>query len=214
MTAPKGDGGPLVLELFTSQGCSSCPPADKLLASLAKEGADGKLAPLSFHVDYWNGLGWADPYSKEEWTERQHAYARALGDTRVYTPELVIGGAQGMVGSSTGQIRMAIAKASRPALLAATGKWTADSLEVTSDIPASTDVLVAVWEAERTVKVPRGENTGETLSNVRIVRRLVKVPAGKSVKIALDPAWKSVGAVAFAQRADKKIIASAMLPRS
>ena len=75
-------------------------------------------------------------------------------------------------------------------------------------------MLVAVWEAERTVKVPRGENSGETLSNVRIVRRLVKVPAGKSVKIALDPAWKSVGAVAFAQRADKKIIASAMLPRS
>jgi hypothetical protein len=204
-------GGPLVLELFTSQGCSSCPPADKLLATLAKE---PDLAPLSFHVDYWNDLGWADPYSQQAWTDRQHQYARALGDTRVYTPELVVGGAVGMVGSSTGQIKLAIAKASRPALLAATGTWKADSLEVKADVPANTEVLVAVWEAERTVKVPRGENSGATLANARIVRKLVKIPAGKSVKIALEPSWKSVGAVAFAQRADKKIIASAMLPRS
>lgn len=208
--APTG-GGPLVLELFTSQGCSSCPPADRLLATLAKE---PDLAPLSFHVDYWNGLGWADPYSKEAWTDRQHQYARALGDTRVYTPELVVGGAVGLVGSSTGQIKMAIAKASRPALLAATARWGADALEVSSAVPDNTEVLVAVWETERTVKVPRGENAGRALSNARIVRKLVKVPAGKSVKITLDPSWKSVGAVAFAQRSDKKIVASAMLPRS
>lgn len=206
--------GPLILELFTSQGCSSCPPADKLLATFAK---DDSLAPLSFHVDYWNGLGWADPYSKEEWTDRQHAYARALGDTRVYTPELVIGGATGLVGSSTGQIKMAIAKAPRPALLAATSKWSADAVEITTTAPAGADVLVAIYESERTVKVPRGENAGETLSNARIVRKLVKVAsagAQGSVRVTLDPAWKSVGAVAFAQRSDKKIVASAMLPRS
>lgn len=202
--------GPLVLELFTSQGCSSCPPADKLLATLAK---DDSLAPLSFHVDYWNGLGWADPYSKEAWTERQHMYARALGDTRVYTPELVIGGASGMVGSSTGQIQMAISKASRPALLAATAAWSADAVTIKSEIPQGTEVLIAVYETERSVKVPRGENAGSTLSNSRIVRALVRVQAGQEAKIALDPAWKSVGAVAFAQRADKKIVASAMLPR-
>jgi hypothetical protein len=210
----KSAGGPLILELFTSQGCSSCPPADRLLATFAK---DPGLAPLSFHVDYWNGLGWADPYSSEAWTERQHMYARALGDTRVYTPELVVGGAAGLVGSSTGQIKMAIAKAQRPALLAATATWTPGALEITTTAPADAEVLVAVYEAERTVKVPRGENSGETLSNSRIVRKLVRVAAaGKqgTIKVPLDPAWKSVGAVAFAQRTDKKIVASALLPRS
>jgi hypothetical protein len=210
---PTGPTGPLVLELFTSQGCSSCPPADKLLGTFAK---DTQLAPLSFHVDYWNDLGWKDPYSLAAWTERQHEYARALGDTRVYTPELVIGGATGLVGSSTGQIKIAIAKAEKPALLAATGTWKSDALDITTTAPAGADVLVAVWEADRTIRVTRGENSGATLSNVRIVRRLVRVAsAGKqgSIQIALDPAWRDVGAVAFAQRGDKKIVASAFLPR-
>lgn len=211
MARPAKGEGPLVLELFTSQGCSSCPPADKLLRTFAK---DGSLAPLSFHVDYWNGLGWADPYSRPEWTERQHMYARALGDTRVYTPELVVGGAAGMVGSNDGQIQQAIAKAKRPALLAATAAWSASSVAITSDVPAGTEVLVAIYEAERSIEVPRGENAGRALTNSRIVRTLVRVPAGKKVEVAIDPTWKSVGAIAFAQRTDKQIVASAMLPRS
>nr|MBA3539690.1 DUF1223 domain-containing protein [Deltaproteobacteria bacterium] len=97
----RGPTGPLVLELFTSQGCSSCPPADRLLSTLAKQGevAGRPLAPLAFHVDYWDGLGWADPHARAAWTQRQHAYSDALGDNRVYTPELVVGGAVGVVGS-------------------------------------------------------------------------------------------------------------------
>src|SRR5689334_21818950 len=89
-----GPEGPVVLELFTSQGCSSCPPADALLSKLASSGslAGRSLAPLAFHVDYWNDLGWADPFSLPAWTERQHQYARVLKDDRVYTPELVVGG--------------------------------------------------------------------------------------------------------------------------
>jgi hypothetical protein len=208
-----GPTGPLVLELFTSQGCSSCPPADKLLAMFAR---DTHLAPLSYHVDYCNDLGWKDPYSLHAWTERQHDYARALGDTRVYTPELVVGGATGMVGSNIGQIKLAIANAPKPALLAATATWKDGVLEVATTAPPDAEVLVAVWEADRTIKVTRGENSGATLSNARIVRRLVSVaPAGKqgSARVALDPAWRDVGAVAFAQRRDKKIIASAFLPR-
>jgi len=208
------DGGPVVVELFTSQGCSSCPPADQLLATLAD---DRSLAPLSFHVDYWNDLGWADPYSRPAWTERQHQYARALGDTRVYTPELVVGGIAGMVGSNAPRVRRAIARAPRPALLAATATWKPGRLEVTTTAPPDAEVLVAVWEAERSTKVTRGENSGETLSSVRVVRRLARAaPAGKrgTVTIELDPAWKSVGAVAFAQRPDKRIVASAALPRS
>ena len=210
---PKGPEGPLILELFTSQGCSSCPPADVLLAKLTK---DPSVEPLSFHVDYWNDLGWADPYSQPAWTQRQHQYANALGDTRVYTPELVIGGKVGLVGSHSIRVKEAITGAERPALLDAKAKWTADAVEITATAPAGADVLVAIWESERTVKVPRGENAGTTLSNARIVRRLERVAvAGKpgTITVKLDPAWKTVGAVAFAQRADKKIVASARLPR-
>jgi hypothetical protein len=214
----QGPEGPLLVELFTSQGCSSCPPADRYLASLAKAGqTSGRtVAPLSFHVDYWNDLGWADPYSQPAWTERQRQYAHALGDRSVYTPELVVGGAAGMVGSHTQKIAAAIASAPRPTLLDATAAWDQAQLEVTAAAPADADVLVAVWEEAKTVAVTRGENAGETLTNYRIVRRLERVAAAGlrgTRRVALDPAWKNPGAVAFAQRADKRIVASALLPR-
>ena len=216
-TPRPGSDGPLVLELFTSQGCSSCPPADRYLATITREGQVGgrAVAPLSFHVDYWNDLGWTDPYSQPAWTERQRQYARALGD-RVYTPELVVGGGAGMVGSSTQKIAAAIAAAPRPALLAATGAWGKAQLEVTAMAPTDADVLVAVWEEARTIAVTRGENAGETLTNYRVVRRLERVAAAGQQgtrRIALDPSWKDTGAVVFAQRSDKRIVASALLPR-
>lgn len=217
-TPAGGAEGPLVVELFTSQGCSSCPPADRYLATLSKAGTAGERAvvPLSFHVDYWNDLGWNDPYSQPAWTERQRHYARALGDRSVYTPQMVVGGAAGMVGSHTQKIAAAITAAPRPALLAATAAWNAAHVEVTATAPADADVLVAVWEEARTIKIPRGENAGETLTNHRIVRRLERVAAAGqrgTKRIAIDPAWKDAGAVAFAQRADQRIVASALLPR-
>src|SRR3954467_1004983 len=129
--------GPVVLELFTSQGCSSCPPAERLLSKLAAAGTlgDRTVAPLAFHVDYWNDLGWADPFSLPAWTERQHQYARALGGNRVYTPELVVGGATGMVGSDASAVRQAIQRAARPAKLAATAAWSAGSVTVNATAP-------------------------------------------------------------------------------
>ena len=213
----RGPEGPVVLELFTSQGCSSCPPADQLLSQYARaaEVAGRRVAPLAFHVDYWNDLGWDDPYSLPAWTERQRLYARALGDDRVYTPELVVGGARGFVGSHSSAISKAIADADHPALLPATAAWTAGQLEVTATAPAGADVLVAVWEDGRKIAVTRGENKGETLANDRVVRRLERVAAAGAkgtITVKLDPAWKSVGAVMFAQRADRRIVASALLP--
>jgi hypothetical protein len=217
-TPSGGPEGPLVVELFTSQGCSSCPPADRYLTTIARTGqVSGRaVAPLSFHVDYWNDLGWADPYSQPTWTDRQRQYARALGDRGVYTPQLVVGGATGMVGSHTQKIAAAITAAPRPALLAATAAWAAGHVEVTATAPADADVLVAVWEDARTTAVPRGENAGEKLTNHRIVRRLERVAAAGqrgTKRVALDPAWKGTGALAFAQRADQRIVASALLPR-
>ncbi len=207
---------PLVLELFTSQGCSSCPPADRLLAKLATKGISGRtLAPLSFHVDYWDDLGWPDPHASPAWTERQREYARALRDGRVYTPQLVVGGSTGMVGSNLAAVTGAIAKAAPPALLAVIATWSKDAIEITATAPADADVIVAVWEDAPATKVKRGENAGETLGNERAVRRLERVARAGSrgtITVKIDPAWRSVGAVAFAQRTDRKIVASAFLP--
>lgn len=209
-----GPEGPLVVELFTSQGCSSCPPADKLLDKLAASGP--AIAPLAFHVDYWDDLGWPDPFASPAFSERQRQYASALGEGRVYTPELVVGGRSGMVGSNAALVSSAIGKAPRPALLAATSAWTASGLEVTATAPADADVLVAIWEDGTKIAVPRGENAGETLRGDRVVRRLERVAVAGTrgtLKLAFARDWKIGGAVAFAQRTDKTIVASALLPR-
>jgi hypothetical protein len=211
------DEAPVVIELFTSQGCSSCPPADELLGKLAHAGqVNGRrIAPLMFHVDYWNDLGWPDPYSLPAWTERQRQYAEALGDDRVYTPELVVAGAQGMVGSQWARVTGAIATAPKQQPVAAKAAWADGKLTVEATAPADADILVAVWEDGTRTQVPRGENAGTTMLGERVVRRLERVAeAGKtgSVAIALGP-WKAGGAVAFAQRRDRRIIGATLLPR-
>ena len=216
---PAGPEGPLVIELFTSQGCSSCPPADALVGKIAAAGAlaGRPVAPLSFHVDYWNDLGWADPYSLPAWTQRQRDYASALGDDRVYTPELVVAGGAGMVGSQRIAVASAIAKAPRQDVLPATATWAAARVAVTATAPADADVLVAIYESSTTTSVTRGENSGEMLPSARVVRRLELVArAGQrgTIEVPLDAAWRGVGAIAFAQRPDRRIIAAAMLPRS
>jgi hypothetical protein len=87
---PRSERGVAVVELFTSEGCSSCPPADLLLGDLARQNV--AVYPLEFHVDYWNGLGWPDRFSSSDWTQRQRAYARSLGDRGLYTPQMIVGG--------------------------------------------------------------------------------------------------------------------------
>jgi hypothetical protein len=205
-----------VLELFTSHGCSSCPPADRLLSRLATAGTlgDRPVAPLSFHVDYWNDGGWVDPYSLPAWTARQQQYSRLLSDDRVYTPELVIGGASGVIGSNAAAVTQAVQKAAWPALLAATAAWSRDAVTVQATAPRDADVWVAVWEDGTSTKITGGENAGETLGGDRVVRRFERVAAaGKngSAAVRLDPGWRTTGAVAFAQRADGRITASALL---
>jgi hypothetical protein len=212
------DEAPLVIELFTSQGCSSCPPADKLLDKLARDGSLGgrPLAPLAFHVDYWDDLGWPDPFALAAWSERQRDYAHALGDDRVYTPELVVGGRTGLVGSNAARAAQAIAAAPRQQKLAATATWDAKSLTVEVKAPDGADVFVAIWQDGTKTSVRRGENAGTTLKGDRVVRRLERVAtAGKTGKqtIAIDPKWGPVGAIAFAQKPVRAIIGSALLPR-
>lgn len=211
--AKPAERGPLVLELFTSQGCSSCPPAERVLSKLAK---DPSLAPLAFHVDYWDGLGWQDPFAAPAWTERQQAYSRVLADSRVYTPELVVGGAVGMVGSNTDDIQRALERAERPARLEALATWLPAALEVSATAPADAEVYVAVWQDGLSTAVAHGENAGATLASDRVVRKLERVatPGTRGIlTIPLDPSWRAGGAVVFAQRSDKRIVASALLTR-
>ena len=106
---------PVLVELFTSEGCSSCPPADALLRELVQETSKDwrRVFCLGFHVDYWNRLGWTDPYSSAKFSQRQQAYARAMKADRVYTPQMIVGGTRQMVGSSSIAVRTAIGDAAR-----------------------------------------------------------------------------------------------------
>src|ERR1700761_4076788 len=108
-TSAYAQEAPVVVELFTSQGCSSCPPADAFLTDLARQRRD--ILPLAFHVTYWDYLGWKDLYSLDAATARQRDYARHLGEDGVYTPQMVVDGAKGFVGSSRAEGLSAIASA-------------------------------------------------------------------------------------------------------
>jgi hypothetical protein len=184
MTSGTAFADPVVVELFTSQGCSSCPPADRLLSRLADEG--GAVVPLSFHVDYWNYIGWTDPFSSAAWSDRQRRYARAFATGRVYTPQMVFDGRADCVGSDEDKVRRLIEEAAaRPpeGELTVEAHAGADGRTVRLEIGAKVlraerggdwNVMVAVFEDDLVTAVPRGENAGRSLQNGHVVRSLTE----------------------------------------
>jgi hypothetical protein len=165
--------GPWVVELFTSQGCSSCPPADAYLGRLAKR---PDIVALSFHVDYWDYIGWKDPFASHETTERQRAYARVLKQRYVYTPEMVVDGIGDDAGKASA-IDDLLKQAARRSPKRATPDLSRDaSGNLTVKLAAhrledeSADVLVVVYDRKLSTKVTRGENGGNTLDNFNVVR--------------------------------------------
>jgi hypothetical protein len=189
----------VLLELFTSEGCSSCPPADALLADLA---TDPRAIPLSFHVDYWNELGWPDRFSSAENTARQKTYAASLGTRGLYTPELVVGGVEGFVGSDRAQAETAMASALREPPVVTLGlnphAIEGTSLEVaytTVGAPPGALVNVAVVDREATTQVRAGENSGRTLRHVNVVRAFGSSPATSAgaVRVTLPRGGKKEG---------------------
>jgi len=205
--------GPVVLELFTSQGCSSCPPADRFLASLrAGDTLAGRpVIPLSFHVDYWNDLGWADPLSSARWTERQGAYAPLLhSEHGVYTPQLVIAGRADAIGSQRRDVEELIAATPATATLDASAARTGDRLRIRATPPAGARAWAAIVQDEVTTAIRRGENAGETLLERHIVRALI--PVDGVAELAIAPAWGTVHIVAFAQEPGGAIVAARALP--
>jgi hypothetical protein len=173
---------PVLVELFTSEGCSSCPAADELLTRLQRDQpvANAEIIGLAFHVDYWDHQGWKDPYASKAFTARQRDYSRVFGGERIYTPQMIVDGREEFVGSDEALARKAAqAAAARPRLgVRLDARLQGQSIRLSMDLPAAPpdaepiDVLVALTEDDLTSNVRRGENTGRTLSHSGVVRKL------------------------------------------
>jgi hypothetical protein len=183
------DDMPVVVELFTSQGCSSCPPADAYLGKLADR---HDILPLAFHVNYWDYIGWKDPFASAIATERQYSYGHALGLNMVYTPQMVIGGTHDAVGSDENAVGRAIEMdASRPKLKLNVVRDTSGAYRVEIPTGASSGtatVWLALFDHAHKTPVARGENSGTTLTEYNIVREWRKIGDwnGQAEQIALN----------------------------
>jgi hypothetical protein len=179
---------PTVIELFQSQGCSSCPPANANLNALSQR---PDVLALSFSVTYWDRLGWKDTFAKEQFTDRQYAYAHAMQDGNVYTPQIVINGRLAGVGAERSEMEALIRKGERsgagPTIAVADG---AAEIGAAAAPSAPADVWLVRYEP-RTIEVPvlRGENAGKTLAHKNIVRELVRLGgwSGQAERFALPP---------------------------
>jgi len=225
---------PVIVELFTSEGCSSCPPADALLARL-----DGghlawnvQLIALEEHVDYWNDLGWTDPFSSRDWTERQYVYAGALKNRNPYTPQMVVDGTVELTGSQPQKARQAILEAAgKPKVAVILERRNANKagaadfsvkvgkMEGTAKRDAA-EVWLAITETGLHSAVTRGENAGEDLHHAAIVRSMRKIGEAKAdgeasfagdASVSLQKEWKreNLRAVVFVQEKKSRRILGA-----
>jgi hypothetical protein len=207
---------PVIVELFTSEGCSSCPPADDLLVKLEKmqpvPGA--QIIALSEHVDYWNRLGWRDPFSSSQFTARQNQYVDSLRQDGPYTPEAVVDGRKGLVGSNSRDAQAAILDALKQlkANVSLNASPSTGGINLAIDIrnipgEKDSDVVLVITEAGLQSNVSSGENSGRLLRHTGVVRRLVVLGRTKDstftsqTSVALPREWKkeNLRAVVFVQ---------------
>lgn len=180
---------PILVELFTSQGCSSCPPADAYLIELDKR-AD--VIALSMHITYWDYIGWKDPFASKAVTDRQRAYGRRIGRGRVYTPQIVVNGVLGVVGSRQGAVKAAIdeVQASMPSGLDIDLSMSADDSLLITVPGAHFDGTATVWLArfdkQRITRIERGENNGRTLRNINVVREIREIGRWNGLPLVID----------------------------
>ena len=223
----------VVVELFTSEGCSSCPPADALLKQLSeRQSVQGaQIIALEEHVDYWNHLGWQDPYSSIEFTQRQSDYAQVFGTDGVYTPQMVVDGQREFVGSRSLAAKEAIEKAAnqpKVEMILVAGANSSPEKSIFEVQVKSLDGILphgemelwsAVTEKGLQTDVKAGENSGETLTHAPVARRLRKIdtlrdPAGynRQIQVAIEPGWKkeNLAVVVFlAEKSSHKIVGAA-----
>jgi hypothetical protein len=231
--AQEADGRPVrgVLELFTSQGCSSCPPADQILSRYA---ASGDVLALSYHVDYWDYIGWKDALASRQNTDRQKAYGKTFGHRTVYTPQLVVNGSSEVAGAKAGDVAAAIDErdlrredGGGEITLSQDGptvRISALAPTVRPNTDGETVVVLVTYRRETQTQVSRGENEGRMLVNHHSVRdwRVVGKVTGKSMEIDMpvsmlaDPDGAPTGCAVFLQEMTAKgvpgpIRAAAML---
>ena len=194
---------PLVVELFTSQGCSSCPPADAIVADLARNRPD--LLPLTFHVTYWNNLGWQDPFSFAGATERQRRYVALSVSPNVYTPAMIVDGQRDVVASDRSAVDATLTRAEAAEQTAAPVNLvrTADRVEVTIGTGAGHgDVLLVGYDRQHQTHVGRGENGGRTLIEANIVRSIAVVGSWTGQALHVQAAMPAGEEVAVVVQAD------------
>jgi hypothetical protein len=234
--ARAGERSPVIVELFTSEGCSSCPPADGVLARLERNQPvpNAQIISLGFHVDYWNQLGWADPFSSAEFSLRQEEYSNAFGGDRIYTPQMVVDGSREFVGEESKAIQSVAEASARPK--ARIEMALSPRCELTSKLKVSVgplsnlsktdrpELLVAVTESGLASQVRRGENAGRTLHHTAVVRQLRslgEVPRQTaqdfvaSTQLSVDKAWNrsALQVVAFLQeKKSRHILGAAAKP--
>lgn len=208
----------VVVELFTSQGCSSCPPADEFLHDLAKR---KDVLALGLHVDYWDYIGWKDVFASPAFSDRQRSYARANGRRSVYTPQMIISGREHVVGNHPQDVNALIAKHQAEApkiamrIASSEGLTTVNAKALQGNAVREVAVIVVQYLPEGVTRITRGENAGETLTYANIVTRLevakiwnTKAPLALSVKSNA----KTRTAVILQERGFGEILAAARIP--
>jgi len=217
-TPPVPAAKTVVVELFTSQGCSSCPPADRLLSELSER--EPSIIALAFHVDYWNYIGWTDPFSSSAWSERQRRYGTALGADRIYTPQIIVNGRRHAVGSDWREVTRLIEEATAVPALATLdvsvtrlgGQQLSVRMSAAFEQHPAVERLsawLAIVEDGLETPVTRGENAHRTLENNRVVRQLLAAGTFDArsgslsghIELDLDPAWteENLSLTAFLQ---------------
>ncbi len=217
---------PVVVELFSSEGCSSCPPADRYAAELDRaQSVEGVTAiVLEEHVDYWDRLGWRDPFGSSVFSDRQQDYARVLADHHVFTPEIVLDGRLVVPGGDEDAARAMMQRSAGEPKAKVTVERQREAAGVTvnvTDIPVDADDAPEVWlaitESGLSTNVPAGENAGRRLAHGPVVRRLRQLGRATGTtfhaeaSLDPDPSWKpaALRAVAFVQRAKSRRILGA-----
>jgi len=212
-----------VIELFTSQGCSSCSSADGLLSQTINDAhkSGKKIFALSYHVDYWNRLGWADPFSDKKFSERQSMYANAMSLRSIYTPQMIVNGTDEFVSSNEKELKNSLHQSLNTKSTASFKSLTVDENENKLQLNYTLDgeyedckINFALVSLTETTVVKHGENGGRTLTNENVVRQFISTSANAKGKITFSAlpllSKKILAVVAFVQRnSDLKIIGGA-----
>jgi hypothetical protein len=226
MDATKTPGGFAVIELFTSEGCSSCPPADELVARILNENADQPIYILAYHVDYWDNLGWKDHFSNTAYSKRQNQYADWLKLQTIYTPQVIVNGRTEFVGSDESKLRGAVKEdlgKSQVARLSLNNiqlnKGKTNFQYQIEKAPENVSLVIAIVQKSAKTRVERGENKGRLLSHVQIVRELQiisvdgKDTGNAQITMPENPEHQEIELIGFLQNEKTgEIIAAARRP--